>query len=124
MLNSIELEDFRIFRRYKVSGLSRVNLLVGKNNIGKTSVLEAIYLLASRGDPSVLAKLAWQRGEAAYLRDERSPEGGVHPVIAHFFADHKFAADRSFSLRSPDHLGELSVVVRKLSGGDVQDYAG
>ncbi len=42
MLTSIELTGFRGFRQLKLDGLQRVNLIVGKNNSGKTSLLEGI----------------------------------------------------------------------------------
>jgi AAA domain, putative AbiEii toxin, Type IV TA system/AAA ATPase domain len=48
ILNSLEVRNFRAFRDLKIERLSRVNLLVGKNNVGKTSLLEAIWLYASR----------------------------------------------------------------------------
>src|SRR6266571_6788405 len=48
ILNSLEVRNFRAFRDLKIERLGRVNLLVGKNNIGKTSLLEAIQLYASR----------------------------------------------------------------------------
>lgn len=48
MLNSLEIRNFRAFRDLKIEHLGRVNLLVGKNNVGKTSLLEAIRLYASR----------------------------------------------------------------------------
>ena len=43
MYNSIEIEGFRLFDSLKLEGFSRVNLLFGPNNCGKTSLLEAIY---------------------------------------------------------------------------------
>jgi hypothetical protein len=43
--------------------LARVNLLVGANNSGKTSALEALYLLASQGDPNSLWRVLWRRSE-------------------------------------------------------------
>jgi hypothetical protein len=43
--------------------LGRVNLLVGKNNVGKTSVLEALYLYASFGAPNILWDLIGSRDE-------------------------------------------------------------
>ena len=46
-----------------MTGLGRVNLLVGSNNSGKTSILEAIYLLDAMGDPSAIWKLLSRRGE-------------------------------------------------------------
>src|SRR5216683_551812 len=48
ILNSLEVRNFRTFRDLKIEHLGRVNLLVGKNNVGKTSLLEAIRLYASR----------------------------------------------------------------------------
>src|SRR5260370_27928717 len=48
ILNSLEIRNFRAFRDLKIEHLGRVNLLVGKNNVGKTCLLEAIQLYASR----------------------------------------------------------------------------
>jgi hypothetical protein len=63
MISSIRIEGYRGLERFEMSGLGRVNLLVGTNNSGKTSVLEAIYLLASAGDPGALWQMLWRRGE-------------------------------------------------------------
>jgi len=46
-LNSLEIRNFCAFRDLKIEHLGRVNLLVGKNNVGKTCLLEAIQLFAS-----------------------------------------------------------------------------
>ena len=45
MLKSLELTNYKRFRNLKFEGFQRVNLITGKNNCGKTSVLEAILLL-------------------------------------------------------------------------------
>ena len=47
MISSINIKGFRGFSRFEMSDLGRVNLLVGANNSGKTSLLEALYLLTS-----------------------------------------------------------------------------
>ena len=59
-----------------MDGLGRINLLVGTNNSGKTSVLEAIHLLAASGDPYVLWQMLWRRGE----RLPASPMQGEEPA--------------------------------------------
>jgi AAA15 family ATPase/GTPase len=46
MYTSINVEGFRLFDSLKLEGLSRVNLLFGPNNCGKTSLLEALYIHA------------------------------------------------------------------------------
>jgi len=42
MLTAVEVENFRGIERLSVSGLGRVNLIIGKNNAGKTALMEAI----------------------------------------------------------------------------------
>ncbi|ANV84288.1 hypothetical protein AWQ21_07765 [Picosynechococcus sp. PCC 7003] len=44
MKNTIEIKNFRSFQSLKVDGFKKVNLIGGKNNIGKTSLLEALLL--------------------------------------------------------------------------------
>jgi len=68
LLNSLEIRNFRGFRHLQIERLGRVNLIVGKNNVGKSSLLEALQLYTRRGSP----KLIWEILEA---RDEntRSP---------------------------------------------------
>ena len=51
MIRNLKLERYRGFDSYELTELSRVNLLVGKNNCGKTSILEAIDLFVLRGPP-------------------------------------------------------------------------
>jgi ABC-type branched-subunit amino acid transport system ATPase component len=53
-----------------MQGLGRVNLLVGANNCGKTSILECIELLRSPGTPRVLSDITRRRGEWGYSSDE------------------------------------------------------
>jgi len=43
MLKSIEIENFRGIKHCKIEDLSLVNIFVGKNNSGKSTVLDAIY---------------------------------------------------------------------------------
>lgn len=47
MLDSLKISNFRCFDNLEISSLGRVNLIVGKNNTGKSTLLEAIHVLAS-----------------------------------------------------------------------------
>ncbi|MDQ3247949.1 MAG: AAA family ATPase, partial [Chloroflexota bacterium] len=47
MLKSLVVENYRAFESFKIDHTARVNLIVGTNNSGKSSLLEAIYLLTS-----------------------------------------------------------------------------
>jgi AAA domain, putative AbiEii toxin, Type IV TA system len=57
MLRELTIENYRCFEKLHVKDLAQVNLIVGKNNVGKTSFLEAVYLYVSGGDPRCLLEL-------------------------------------------------------------------
>jgi len=44
MIESIELENFKNFLKFKLNKLKQINLIVGKNNAGKTNLLEALFI--------------------------------------------------------------------------------
>lgn len=43
-LTDIEIKEFKCFKDFKASGFKRVNLIGGKNNVGKTAFMEACYI--------------------------------------------------------------------------------
>ena len=51
MFESLKIRNYRVFDDLEMSGLHRVNLIAGGNNSGKTSLLEAIFLLCGAGNP-------------------------------------------------------------------------
>ena len=51
MLNSLHIKNFRCFEDLTLSSLGQINLIVGKNSTGKSTLLEAIYVFARRGNP-------------------------------------------------------------------------
>ena len=114
MLRNLKLEKYRGFDDYELVDLLRVNLLVGKNNCGKTSILEALHFLVSKGDPFVLTRSASRRGEVGDA-GSRSRQGG--PSVSHFFFGHHFGPSAGFRLSSKGH-GHVSVKVR---AADVED---
>jgi AAA15 family ATPase/GTPase len=64
ILDSLEIKNFRAFQHLTIERLGRVNLIVGKNNVGKTSLLEALWLYASRGSSIILQDLLLARDES------------------------------------------------------------
>ncbi|MFM6461214.1 MAG: AAA family ATPase [Planktothrix sp.] len=51
ILQDLQICGFRGFQEIKLSGLGQVNLIVGNNNSGKTSLLEAIAIFCNPLDP-------------------------------------------------------------------------
>lgn len=64
MIKNITIENFRCFKDLKVSKFAQVNLISGKNNAGKTALLEAIFLNVS-SRPNAIYFLRKMRREQA-----------------------------------------------------------
>ena len=122
MLRTLELQGYRGFESFRLSGLKRVNLLVGKNNCGKTSILEAMDFLVSRGDPSVLARSARRRGETG-LQEIAEPPGSnlpdLLPDVSHLFFGRRIGPGASLRISSREDFGAL--LIELLSLPDVEN---
>ncbi len=55
MIKSINIQNFKIFKKSKFSDFGQVNLLGGLNNGGKTTLLEAIFLAISPSNKAVIS---------------------------------------------------------------------
>ncbi|MBW4682465.1 MAG: AAA family ATPase [Microcoleus vaginatus WJT46-NPBG5] len=95
MLKTIKLKNFRGFKSFKLQQLGRVNLLVGTNNSGKTSVLEAIQLLCGRNNLDSLIEIMKNRGEY-FVGDDGKGEPELD--IRHLFYGHEIELGSQFSI--------------------------
>jgi len=43
-IRKIEIQNFKCFENFKAEGFGRVNLVGGKNNVGKTAFMEALFI--------------------------------------------------------------------------------
>jgi len=85
VLESLEIRRFRAFHNLRVERLGRVNLVVGKNNVGKTCLLEALSLYASRGSLITMRGLLESRDETGRfpLRSDRETKGQLVKYLFH-----------------------------------------
>jgi len=65
VLRSFVIQGFRTFPALRVDRLGPVNLIVGKNGVGKTTLLEALRLYAVGGNPFAIRNLLIHRDEVA-----------------------------------------------------------
>ena len=113
MISSIHIKGFRGFKRFDMQDLALVNLLVGANNSGKTSLLEALHLLTSRADPQALWQILWRRGENGIERIR--PSGRAFPEVdtSHLFTGHQLQVKSTFSFsamnQTPRHFLKVEV---------------
>lgn len=70
MLQKLSIRNFRLFEELDIEGFKRVNLIVGKNNTGKTTLLEAIRILEAKGHSTVVNNILKSRGQFTPSWDE------------------------------------------------------
>jgi len=73
MLNSLVIKNFRALEDFSVEKLGRVNLIVGKNNSGKSTVLEALRIYAGNALREQLVDIAESHDETYQYIDSNSP---------------------------------------------------
>lgn len=94
MLDKFAIKNYRGFSSLLLPDLSKVNVFVGRNNAGKTSVLEAFYLFSENGSQDAFGKIAAKRGE---LLTDIGTDNFL-PDVAHFFKGHSLKAKAEFEL--------------------------
>lgn len=78
IMKSLLIKNFKNIKGLQLDSLKRVNLIVGKNNVGKSTLLEAISLYLSQGIPPYLLKLLEHRGEMIFRQEETDEERKDH----------------------------------------------
>jgi AAA15 family ATPase/GTPase len=57
LIDHIEIKNFKCFKNFKAENFSRVNLIAGKNNIGKTAFMEACFLSRAKNTEDLYRKI-------------------------------------------------------------------
>jgi energy-coupling factor transporter ATP-binding protein EcfA2 len=111
MIRDLTIQDFRLFHRFDIHSLARVNLIVGTNNSGKSSLLEAIHLLTSDDVRSSLTYILSERGEfvsgSIDPRSDRGRSGGYQ--VSQVFHDRTLAAGKKAVIQS---FGDRDAMLR------------
>ncbi len=105
LLENLDISNFRTFAHLRVEHLGRVNLITGKNNVGKSSLLEALWLFARGGTPDTIMNLLIDRDEIStqHIREtstsataneaELFDHGQYLDSIKYLFHDYQLMAD-------------------------------
>lgn len=140
MITKLRLENFKGFKRLEVPETSTITLIGGQNNIGKTSLLEGIFLFYDTGDPGMFMRhLAWRGINVVSSID---PDIVVAPIFYHFdfkqhlkiavsdaiyrvvmeVAFHVDSVDRSININLADTSGAIPQIKSDLTSQSSYDF--
>ena len=116
MFTNLKVRGYRGLSDFSLSPLGRVNLLVGGNNTGKTSILESLQLLMSVESSEGVAAITGRRGEYSY--GNHQVDGRIAHLV-HMFAGHELELGSSFSV-SAESGDNLSTFLTEIVPRDPQ----
>ncbi|MCC7430573.1 AAA family ATPase [bacterium] len=99
MLNSLLVKNYRNLENLEIPSLARVNLIVGKNNVGKSSLLEALYLYFTTNENfgtslEVIRKILLDRDELFFEQKDFKNIETFSPIFTNrkivYFDENKF----------------------------------
>ena len=83
-LPSLAIEGFRGIKSLSIPRLGRVTLLSGMNGVGKTTVLEAVQLYSTHGNPTIIQRILRAHNELIPIIDEDGDEVSAPDLVSLF----------------------------------------
>ncbi|MDD9868605.1 MAG: AAA family ATPase [Gammaproteobacteria bacterium] len=124
---NLRIGNFRGIKSLEINDLARVNLFVGKNNCGKTSVLEAAFLLSGMSNANLIVTMQNHRGvtitEGSDIKDffyNRDHENGSILSCAQTTGGRNL---KILPLYGNLQVGQAGVVISKVPGNGDAKYA-
>ncbi len=81
MITEAVIKNFKCFKQLTLPDLGRITIVGGKNNVGKTALLESLFLFFDRNSPRMILK---QYGWRGLGRVTSTPEGMWAPVFRNY----------------------------------------
>ncbi|EMN7728878.1 AAA family ATPase [Bacillus cereus] len=104
MIQSIRIKNFKGLEDFSLENTSKINLLGGKNNAGKTTILEAIFMFYDKLNPNMLLRqYNWRGVHELSLK----PEALFAPIF------HNFNLQNPIEIETMDEKKFLQTMVIK-----------
>jgi AAA15 family ATPase/GTPase len=127
-MNTLHIYNYKCLNSLEISGFNRVNLFTGKNNSGKSTILEALSLFASKGNIEVILRLLQDRGVINTYADvdSHANEEFNKQILSSFFSNRliSFAKEKKITIKGNDDSLEMRFVKFKETDVVSTDSAG
>ena len=109
MIEALRISNYRSLDSFNLTGLTPVNLLVGRNCSGKTSVLEAIELLGTGGSPAGVVRILQRRRELIFDPEAEAPRESTWDP-GYLFPWHELKVNAEFQIVSTNGMSLRCVI--------------
>lgn len=97
-LDSLVIKNYRQLRNIEIESIGDINLIVGRNNSGKSTLLEAIRLLSSRGSSDLMEEILTEHGEFQISLNDISGEDNPGKGVCNLFTDRRFPVENGSTI--------------------------
>ena len=111
-LDSLTVKGFRGMKSLTVPRLGRVTLFAGMNGVGKTTILEAIQIYATRGHPGVIGNILRDRNEYISIVDDQGEDISA-PDLGSLFYGRLVSPNSHISIGPDDTSQRMTICVSK-----------
>ena len=106
-MKSIVIKNYKNIKGLSIDSLAPVNLIVGRNNVGKSTLLEAISIYAAGGNIEWLKELLEFRGESVEIK---SPFDDTDIELEKIMMEHFLSF---FPERKPIYSEGKSIIIKE-----------
>lgn len=106
MITEAKINNFKCFKELTVPEFGQITLIGGRNNVGKTALLEALFLYLDRSNPTMIIRQYGWRGIPEILL---APEIVWGPI----FFDQDMSQEIQISIKGDPDRGSAKYVVNK-----------
>ncbi|KIM10374.1 MAG: hypothetical protein KU38_07730 [Sulfurovum sp. FS08-3] len=110
-ITEIEIKNFKLFKDFKAEGFGRVNLIGGKNNVGKTAFMEAVFVnVCAQNLESFIGSLQ----NIKYMREELNILSNI--LIERSKPDVTIYMEQSSGINIQSNKNDICFMVNKNNG--------
>jgi AAA15 family ATPase/GTPase len=111
MLKNLRIKNYRILKNLTFDRFSNVNLLVGQNSVGKTTVLEAINLFSRLGSPLFMEELLGLHDD---MLNSHKSEDSLRLPVEQLFNGRKFSDSEGNEIYIGDSSGNERLKIQRM----------
>lgn len=95
MIKTLNIKNYKSLKNFSIEKLGRINLIVGKNNSGKSTVLECLRILAANGNQSIIDEIVEAHDDNILAQNRKTIDEGSIYVYEGLFTNRRFPVDDS-----------------------------
>ncbi|SMN02466.1 conserved hypothetical protein [uncultured Candidatus Thioglobus sp.] len=124
MISSINIKKYKCFQDFEIKGLGQINLISGKNNVGKTALLEVFFLI----DEDLFGFFSENAEKKAVIASNRNIDEKQYInylrkfnyFIGYYYASHK--RENSFEVKRKPSLNTKELKEIAKLNGDYDEF--